>query len=331
MNKTEQAVATCEHVLDGIENTTITTSSALLQCLRIARLLNDEEAIKWLQFEYSGYPRDEENHILSEAWEVGYKNGRGYIFDGKKMIFTSLASELEESILSKKHAINNFTTQGASTSGELAYVAMNNLTTSVTRSTGAMITEISQNRKNLSILQSKYYDYALRKHIELTFGNVAQDVFSTYRESVDKHFMKLSSETILKLNAIEDKINSDNPELFSQALTTCRRLFENTATELFTKHLPNYSLNKYMTKSGKEIDISGDHYKNKLSAVIEVLQDKSVTNSVVGSNVLYTLDWIDNLSNLQCKGVHSDITKQEAMQCIIHTYICLGDILSLQE
>ncbi len=35
--------------------------------------------------------------------------------------------------------------------------------------------------------------------------------------------------------------------------------------------------------------------------------------------------------NLQCKGVRSGITKQDAIRCIIHTYICLGDILALQE
>lgn len=87
----------------------------------------------------------------------------------------------------------------------------------------------------------------------------------------------------------------------------------------------------YRTKSGKEIDVSGDHYKNKLSAVIEKLEKKSTSKTIVGSNIIYLLDWIDNLSDLQCKGVHSDITKQDAEKCIIQTYICLGDILNLQE
>lgn len=189
---------------------------------------------------------------------------------------------------------------------------------------------IALDRKRLSILRSQYYDYTLRKHIELTFGNVATSIFNVYREDVDNYFSKLSNETILKLQAIEDKINTDNTELYSQALTTCRRLFENTSIELFNKYFPEYQEKTFKTKSGKEIDITGDHYINKLSAVIEILQNKSVSNSVIGSNILYTLDWIDNLNKLQCKGVHANITKQDAMQCIIHTYICLGDILSLQ-
>mgnify|MGYP001037659646 FL=1 len=119
--------------------------------------------------------------------------------------------------------------------------------------------------------------------------------------------------------------------MYSQALTTCRRLFEGTAKELFDKYFPDYKDKKYTTKSGKEIDVSGEHYKNKLSAVIERLEDKSPSKSMVGSNVIYLLDWMDNLTDLQCKGVHHAVTRQDATRCIIQTYICLGDILSLQD
>ena len=330
MNKIEKALNTCENILDGIEDDTITTSSALLQCLKVARLLNDQSSIIWLQYEYGGYPRTKDGHIQTEAWKIGYANGRGYVQDEKQCIFTEMASELEEKIESQHHAVNNFTTQGVSVSGELALLAMTKLTDNVTRSTGNIISNIALSKKRLSILKSRYYDYALKKHIEISFGNVATNIFAEYREQVENGFSGLSKDTVLKLQAIEDKINSNNPELYSQALTTCRRLFENTSRELFDKYFPDYKDKKYKTKSGKEIDVSGDHFKNKLSAVIEILEDKSATKSIVGSNITYLLDWIDNLNDLQCKGVHSDISKQDAMRCIIQTYICLGDILNLQ-
>ena len=313
MTKTESAQLACEKVLNGIEDDTITTTSALLQCLKIARLLNDVDAIIWLQYEYGGYPKDKDGvHIPTEVWNVGYKNGRGFIDKKGKCIFTELASELEKKVEAEKNAVNNFTTKGASVSGDYAAVAVNNLTASVTMST-------------------RYYDYALKKQIEISFGNVATTVFSEYRTRVENEFSKLSREILLKLQAIEDKIGSDNPELYSQALTTCRRLFEETAKELFEKYFPGYEEKKYKTKSGKEIDVSGEHYKNKLSAVIEKLEDKSPSKSMVGSNVIYLLDWMDNLTDLQCKGVHHEVTRQDATRCIIQTYICLGDILSLQD
>ncbi|MDE6313054.1 MAG: hypothetical protein K2M46_05460 [Lachnospiraceae bacterium] len=331
MTKAEKALEACEKVLDGIEENSITTSSALLQCLKISRLLNDYDAIIWLQYEYGGYPRtDDGKHIQSDAWNIAYKNGRGYIDDGNKVIFTEIASELEEKIVAQHKAVNNFSTQGTAISGDYALGAVNNLTSSVTRSTNNIVSNIALNEKRLSILKSRYYDYALKKQIEVSFGNVAAGIFSEYREKVENHFSDLSKDTILKLQAIEDKINSGNPELYSQALATCRRLFENTAKELFDKYFPSYEDKMYKTKSGKDIDVSGDHYKNKLSAVIEKMEDKSTSKSLVGSNIIYLLDWMDNLSNLQCKGVHSDVSRQDAMRCIIQTYICLGDILNLQ-
>lgn len=330
MAKIEKALETTEEVLDGIEDQTLSTSSALLKCLKIARLLNDTVSLTWLQYEYSGYPTDQEGGILIDAWNIGNSYGRGYKNNDKAVIFTSLVSELEADIKSAKNAINNFTTSGTSVSGEKAYIAMNALTSSVCNSTSQLMERISVAEKRLSILRGKYYEYALEKNIELLFGNVAESIFSTYRQNVERGFGELSHQTILKLQAIENKINSNNPELYSQALTTCRRLFENTSVELFNKYLPNFKGNLYKTRSGKEIYISGDHFRNKMSVVIEILQEKSTKKTLVGSSILYIIDWIENLSNLQNKGVHSEISKDDAVKCIIHTYICLGDILSLE-
>ncbi|WP_346998695.1 hypothetical protein [Coprococcus eutactus] len=330
MNKIEKALEACEKVIDGIEDSTITTESALLQCSKIARLTNDEENLIWLQYEYGGYPKNNDGRVISDAWNIAYKKGRGYQKDGKLYIFTELASELEEKITAQQKAVGNFTTNGASVSGELALLAMDRLTTNVHRSTITMVADVAIAQKRLASLKAQYYEYALKKHIELNFGNVATDVFARYREQVDLAFSELSKETLLKLQAIEGKINSGNPEMYSQALTTCRRLFESTAVELFSKHFPDYKDKVYKTKSGAEIDVSGNHYKNKLSAVIEKLEDKSMKKTLVGSNVIYLLDWIDNLSNLQCEGVHSDITKEDAERCILQTYMCLGDVLTLQ-
>lgn len=331
MNKLEQAKATCEAVLDGIECNTIPTSSALLQCLRIARLLGDSDSIIWLQYEYGGYPRTSDGHVTPEGWRIAKSHGRQYSEKEKAYIFVELVAELEIQASAAQLAIGNFTTHGISVSGDQAAIAMRNLMDTVGHSTADLLRNVERAQKRLSILKGQYYDYALKKHIELSFGSIATDIFAEYRVVVDEGFSALSRDTLLKLQAIEDSLNSDNPEHYSQALTTCRRLFECTANELFARWLPNYTDTKYKTKSGIEIDVSGDHYKNKLSAVIEVLECKAARNSLVGSNIIYLLDWIDNLMSLQSKGVHHDVSRQDAARCIIQTYVCLGDILNLQK
>ena len=127
LNKIEKALEACEKVIDGIEDSTITTESALLQCSKIARLTNDEENLIWLQYEYGGYPQNNDGRVISDAWNIAYKKGKLYIF-------TELASELEEKITAQQKAVGNFTTNGASVSGELALMAMDRLTTNVHRS-----------------------------------------------------------------------------------------------------------------------------------------------------------------------------------------------------
>ena len=59
-----------------------------------------------------------------------------------------LASELEKKVEAEKNAVNNFTTKGASVSGDYAAVAVNNLTASVTMSTRNIVDDIGLTEKN---------------------------------------------------------------------------------------------------------------------------------------------------------------------------------------
>lgn len=331
--KKKQALEACEKVINGIEDGTISVLSSLLLCKKIARLVNDTEGQGWLDYEYGGYP--DNNGIPQFAWAVGAKHGRVYRVkntDGKihECMFTDLCGELETSIESKKTAISNYTTQGFSVSGEMALLATNNMTSAVSRSTNDLLQNITTAERRLSILKSQYYDYALRWQIELQFGNLAKSIFEEYQEKTDYFFSSLPTTTLQKLNAIEDMLEDGNPERYAQVLTSCRRLWSETAKTLFDEVLPGYSGKTFKTKSGREIDITGDHDNNKLSAVIETLQSKATKNTLVGSETLYLVDWMEQVNNRQSSGVHSDVTRAQAMQCIIHTYIALGDILALK-
>lgn len=333
--KRTQALDACDKVINGIEDGTVSVSSALLLCKRIARLVNDMEGQEWLDYEYGGYPTKKGEGIFQDVWSIGEKHGRAYWEKDKNgksnhYMFTELCGELEASIETQKQAINNYTTQGFSVSGEMAGIATNNMTTCISKSTNNLLLNIKNAERRLSILKSQYYDYAVRWQIELQFGNTAKTVFEEYQEKVDGYYSSLPTTTLQKLNAIEDSIEDGNPERYAQVLTSCRRLWAETAKALFDEVLPDYSGDKFTTKSGKEIDISGDHDNNKLSAVIEALQSKAAKNTLVGSETIYLIDWMEQINSQQNTGVHSNVTREQAIQCIIHTYIAIGDILSLK-
>lgn len=333
--KKTQALEACDKVINGIEDGVLSVLSALLLCKKIARLVNDEEGQEWLGYEYGGYPRGDNGYILHSAWQIAARHGRSYQSedkDGKKqeVIFTELCGEIEASIESDKRAMNNYTTQGYSASGDYAAIATTNMANAVFMGTNDLRQNIKKSERRLSILKSQYYDYAVRWQIELQFGNTAQSVFEEYQEKVDSYFTSMPTSTLQKLNAIEDLMEDGNPERYAQVLTSCRRLWTETAKKLFEEVLPNYTEKTFKTKSGKDIDVSGDHDNNKLSAVIETLQSKAAKNTLVGSETIYLIDWMEQINSRQSAGVHAEVTREEAMQCIIHTYITLGDILSLK-
>ena len=328
-----QALEACEKVVNGIEDGVISTSSALLLCKKIARLVNDIDGQEWLTYEYGGYPRNDDGYLTNYAWDIAVKHGRSYvdIKDKKRYVFSELAAELEEAIANARIALNNYSTEGFSVSGDMALLATDRMTLRVAQSTNDLLKTNRNNEKRLSILNSQYYDYAVKWQIDLQFGNTAKKIFDEYQEQVGLYFSNLSTNTLQKLSAIEDLMEDGNPERYSQVLTSCRRLWEDTAKQLFDNCLPNYKEKTFKTRSGKEIDVSGDHFNNKLSAVIETLQEKAVKNTLVGSKIIYLIDWMEQINNLQNSGVHSDVTREQAMQCIIHTYIALGDLLKLKQ
>lgn len=155
-SKREQALEACDKVINGIEDGTISVSSSLLLCKKIARLVNDLEGQEWLGYEYGGYP-SEKGRIPQDAWKIGAKHRRTYREkdkDGKssEYMFTELCGELESSIESKMKALGNYTTQGFSASGDFSVGATNSMAHAVAISTNSLLQGIKREERYLSIL-----------------------------------------------------------------------------------------------------------------------------------------------------------------------------------
>ena len=255
VTKRIQALDACNKVVNGIEDGTLSVSSSLLLCMRIARLVNDQDGLIWLEYEYGGYPQDTEGSIRHDACRVGAKHARTYREknkDGKSVeyMFTELCGELEVAIETDKNAIGNYSTQGYSVSGDYALVATSKMTTDIAKATNSLLQQIKTSERRLSILKAEYYNYAVRLQIELQFGSAAKTVFEQYQEKVDNYFSSLPTTTLQKLNAIEDLMEDENPEVYAQVLTSCRRLWSEFAKTLFIEVLPNYHEKTYKTVSG---------------------------------------------------------------------------------
>lgn len=322
--KLQKALELSENILEDIELENEKLSSILLKCLRLARLIDDTESMEWLQYEVGGYKRSENGKIENNAFQIAKKHGRSFIDtdDKEEYIFVELVGELEASIEANYKRINNITTQGASVSGERAPIAITNLSNSAARYGSGVTSLIKESERRIGILKGEYYKYALDVNMELGFSKSAEDIFGKYREIVDNKLSNIIGDSDEKLSAIYDRLSEDNKESWSQAADTCRKLFKSVSDNLFKKIYPNYTQPTVKVKSGKNIDITGDRYVNRLTVCLDNIDKLS------NRHIEDTISWINKLNDKICDGVHNDITYQEIQQIIIHTYICLGDIIS---
>jgi len=321
-DKLEKALELSEEILENLELESAKLTSIVLKCLRLARLINDIDGIEWLQYETGGYKRDDTGHITSDAFKIAKLHGRAFISENKEYVFTTLAESLEASIEPNLKRINNITTDGISAAGDYANIAMINLAKSAERYGKSVTDSITLAKERLGILKGEYYKYALNVNLELGFSKTADDIFKDYRQNVDQRLSSLISDKEEKLSAIYDRLSENNKESWSQAADTCRKLLKSVSDSLFKRVYPNYSEKSVKLKSGKELDITGDKYINRLGACLEYL------NPMLIKHTEYLVKWIDDLNSRICKGVHEDVMYNEIKEIIIHTYICIGDILT---
>ncbi len=321
MNRLEECRDEAKKVLTGLEDGTLTIGQSALKCLKVARLMGDEQALLWLRYETGGYPRN----MPPETFKLAWDKGRGYYSDTKKRVFIQTADEIESLIIACQEALKGYSTSGVSISGERAAAAMDNLTRTVGHSTRNLLKNIMVIQKRLARLRGNYYDYALAVYNGLNYSGRVEDIFHEYREQVDASLAAAIPETLRRLQTAYECLDSEDHESWAQVVFTCRRLMRGLADKLY-KHPVDQP---YITKSGRELDVTGSNYKNKLFAVIDEFGDSSARVRLTVSNIIYIINYVEDLYQLINRGdqVGSAINYQEARMAVIHTYVLLGDIL----
>ena len=322
-SKLEEALNLSEEILNQLEDANVKTSIIALKCLRLARLMDDYESVDWLVCEMEGY-KSTKDGIPHDLFELGAKHGRERKNDkGERIIFTELSSELELLCESSQKSLGSYTTEGVSVAGEFSHVAMSNLLDKVTRNTAGTINVIKESQKKLSILRGEYYRYAMNINIQLKFSEKIESIFDDYRTIVDKYLAENLPTGTRKLSSIYSRLKEKDEESYSQASTSCRKLLREFIDDMFQKLYPDFSDKKIVLNSGKEFDITGDHYLNRMYAVL----DKVSMSGMKKDNVLQTASWIESINDRICNGLHNDVSLTEIKDTILHLYILLGDMI----
>ncbi len=326
-----EALALSEDILKNIELIEMPLANISLKASRLARLLNDFDSQKIMEYEASGYPSTPDG-VHPDVYRLAVAAGREYQQKNEKTgeiqnyIYTTSIEELEQEVKSTDAALAAARDPDVSISSANPYQrvwnpAGNKFERNTIRSSAARA------QRHLSARRSFIYSYVLRRYHELRFSGIADDIFSRIREKVDSVIGERVPDAVQKLAAVYENLQSENPEDWANAVHSCRRILQELANVLYPARA---DIEKKVNRKKRTIKLGADNYINRLIAFLEEKADSERFKEIVGSHLRYMGDRLDSIFRADQKGSHAIVTKDEADRYVVYTYLVVGDILMLQ-
>lgn len=324
----KEALELSEEILKNIELDEIPLSNIALKTTRLARLLNEFDYQKIMEYEAGGYPLTPSG-VQEDVFKLGRLAKRNYQKKdkyGKLRDFIHIKSieQLELEIESAKIGLEAATDRNVS-------VSSSNPDQYVFTPPGNTI-ERNQLRQDISSLsdlisrrRSFIYSFVLNKNHELKYSGISSDAFSRIRESVNNLIVEHVPSATQKFSAIYENLLSENPEDWSNAVHSCRRILIDLADIVFSPQKTDRH-----DKEGNPIKLGKDNYVNRLICFAEDNTESKRFTEIVGSHIKYLGERLDSICSAAQKGSHSTVDKLEADRYVVYTYMIVGDILSLK-
>ncbi|WP_347941351.1 hypothetical protein AAEY33_03910 [Peribacillus simplex] len=331
-DRNKEALDLSEEILRNFELSEIPTQHIVLKCLRLARLINDFNAVEWLKQEANGFEINSEGFMTNVAWLAAERSGRRNFIDDpeskadkpKKVerAFTQTIAVMEAAVTAAKARMEVAHDRNISISSHSTITPA--LPPGNARERGGISEIIKDNTEKIEKVKSRLYEYAFNVNYELKFGEITEDIFTRKRKSVDTTLKDISPEAIQKFISVYENLKSDNDEDWANAVHTCRRIIKEVADALYPPSDEPITL-----PGGKTIKIGEDQYINRLIQYINSKSTSEKFSSIVGSHLKFIGERLDGVHEAANKGTHAEVTLDEAERYIIYTYLVIGDILSL--
>lgn len=181
---------------------------------------------------------------------------------------------------------------------------------------------------NIGFIEEKYADLVRKKQgndgtyyknslNQLKFSGTVSNCFDVLKNAVDDKLLDLNPVIAEQLMLAFKAISSDKEEEWSQALTTCRRLLEGLADELYPA-----SKEKFNGRA-----VGQGQYVNRLWAFMDGAIQSDSNKDLAKAHIDFLGSWLDKVNKLTNKGVHAELDRIEAVKSVFHTYLVVADLL----
>jgi len=316
-----------DELLTELETHNIAIEKSVMKAKRLARLLRDQDAQTWLDYEIKGYPDNFEFETLGSCQKYTISGGR--LDDKACKYWKQSLPELEAKMMADQHALDSIGTPRDFSPSVENYCA-SGATISVLNSIWQQIefqkNSYKQSATLFSSMKSALHAYVTDSYLALELGDTVESLFESARSKVDNFIRAYAPKAAEQIVSMNERLKDNDPESRASALTSCRRLFLTIADVVFPAQQENY-----IDSKGKSRAVGNEQYKNRL---IAFLDKKSISDdqfSILETEIDHLAARLDKLYELSCKGVHASVGIDEARLVVIHTYLFVVEIARVAE
>lgn len=321
-SRIDEARKVSEALLDDLEGSVSKIDAILMRANRLARLMRDSDAQKWLDLETRGYPAEFNFSELGSCVKYAAAGGRLDLKSSK--YYPQSLPEIEANAESDEATLASLQTARSPTTKVKDFLEQ--------RATEAlMATQLklqTQQKKNYASSKSLYssmksaiHGYATDTYLAVELGDAAQEIFASARDRVDTFIRSHCPKAAERIVAINEQMSNGSTESLSAALGSCRRLLMDVADSVFPPRNEAWT-----DRQGKPRQVGADQYKNRLLAYLSEHRSSEGGFALSESELNHLAARLDAIYDKACKGVHADVAIDEARLAVIHTYLFVGEV-----
>lgn len=316
-SRRSEALELAEELLTDIECSRLPAPDLAKRASRLARLLDDAEAVEWLRFEIGGYTGKDIGYMTTEEVAAAKRSRRVQAVNketGEISYTVSSLASLQANADACMTALTSDT--GGPSSSDVALLVEN----ARISSRNGLIAAAGGARATIDSVIGAIHEYVSEQYQALRFGSTIESAFERLRADVDNSIGALVPNALARLNAAFENATSENPEHWANAASTCRRLLKEVADAL--------------RPPGPDVDgrkMGEDNYINRL---VDWIMTQATSETVSGGAIAdleYLGRRLDAAAEAGHKGAHAEVSRFDASRFLVGTYVLLGDILRLAD
>ena len=298
----EQCLSLAEEAIEAIQSGKDGSTSLAVRKIELcAQLLDNKPLQRWAKFTLGGYASN-----LPTAEVVDQESANKVVQKIQELEIPLSEDEI-------RHRLGK--AGGGFNSIELVERAMTRLNREKLANDG---THYRTNVQQVIVATSNAaYLHATGIFKRLSFGEIPSRQFNTIRDRVDNLLLDLCPEAIEKFMVAYERLASSSAEDWSLALTAARRIFKSVADSLY----PPRETTKGARKLGE------DQYINRLWAFLDENAAAGSDKDLAKAHINYMGAFLERLNEKASKGVHAEVSYEEAVRAVLYTYLTLGDLL----